>query len=194
MLKACKKCGVEKDLIEEFYAHKQCKDGRSPYCKECAKAVSRAWALANPERAKGHRAKWLSDVERKRRKEREWKAANPEKSNKRNAEWARRHPEAVRAKAARRRALKSAYEGLDYTGKDVLLLLESQAGACAYCDAPLNADYHVDHIMPLSRGGGNGPDNICIACPRCNMSKGDRLLVEWRGARRDLDNPHLGYS
>ena len=48
-----------------------------------------------------------------------------------------------------------------------------------YCWTPLTS-YHVDHVVPLSRGGGNGVDNICLACPSCNSSKNNKLLgLEW---------------
>ena len=32
--------------------------------------------------------------------------------------------------------------------------------------------YHVDHVVPLMRGGSNDPDNICLACKPCNLAKG----------------------
>lgn len=52
---------------------------------------------------------------------------------------------------------------------------------CAYCNKPLFPDkYHVDHIRPLSRGGSNDLDNLCLACPKCNLSKGRLTLQEWR--------------
>lgn len=37
---------------------------------------------------------------------------------------------------------------------------------------------HVDHIIPLSRGGRHEPSNLAIACDKCNLSKGDKLLDE----------------
>jgi 5-methylcytosine-specific restriction endonuclease McrA len=39
--------------------------------------------------------------------------------------------------------------------------------------------YHVDHVVPLSRGGSDGPENIVISCPRCNCSKSSKLPEEW---------------
>jgi 5-methylcytosine-specific restriction endonuclease McrA len=54
---------------------------------------------------------------------------------------------------------------------------------CAYCAAPLPIWAHtVDHVVPRSRGGGNGADNLVLACQPCNSSKGRRLLEEWRAA------------
>lgn len=42
---------------------------------------------------------------------------------------------------------------------------------CEYCQtsqATIGQAMHVEHIDPL---GGNDPDNLCLACPTCNLSK-----------------------
>jgi len=39
-------------------------------------------------------------------------------------------------------------------------------------------NYHVDHKIPLALGGTNDLDNLTIACPPCNLSKG---IKPWRG-------------
>lgn len=71
-----------------------------------------------------------------------------------------------------------AYQGKHYTAADVATLAIDQHGLCAYCAQPLKS-YHIDRIQPLSKGGGNGADNIALACPSCNSSKGDKTLLEW---------------
>ena len=35
-----------------------------------------------------------------------------------------------------------------------------------------------DHVVPLSRGGGNGWNNVVTACSRCNLRKGNALPAE----------------
>ena len=49
---------------------------------------------------------------------------------------------------------------------------------CRYC-GEFVLDGHVDHIIPVSRGGVDDLDNLVWACPECNMSKGDKTLEEW---------------
>lgn len=39
--------------------------------------------------------------------------------------------------------------------------------------------YHIEHVVPLSKGGSNDISNIVLSCPRCNLSKHDKLLHEW---------------
>jgi 5-methylcytosine-specific restriction endonuclease McrA len=38
----------------------------------------------------------------------------------------------------------------------------------------------VDHIVPISCGGDDLPDNFAVSCPSCNLSKHDHLLHEWK--------------
>jgi hypothetical protein len=39
---------------------------------------------------------------------------------------------------------------------------------CQTCQSTIGQAMHVEHINPL---GGNHPDNLCLACPSCNLSK-----------------------
>lgn len=40
-------------------------------------------------------------------------------------------------------------------------------------------DATVDHVVPLSKGGGNGRDNLVLSCRHCNSLKGDMMPDEW---------------
>jgi hypothetical protein len=51
---------------------------------------------------------------------------------------------------------------------------------CRYCGGA-EGGICVDHVVPLSCGGTNDPDNLVVACIPCNSSKSDRLLTEWKG-------------
>lgn len=59
-------------------------------------------------------------------------------------------------------------------------ILERDGGICSYCgsDGPKMC---ADHVVPLSRGGSNDPENLVACCGPCNVSKSDRLLSEWSG-------------
>jgi 5-methylcytosine-specific restriction endonuclease McrA len=61
-----------------------------------------------------------------------------------------------------------------------------QRGKCHWCGEKVGRFYHVDHVVPLSKGGSNGPENLVIACAFCNISKHDRLPHEWSGSNGRL--------
>jgi len=50
---------------------------------------------------------------------------------------------------------------------------------CIYCGA--DEKLIVEHMIPLSRGGPDHPDNAVMVCAGCNSSKGDRRLYEFYG-------------
>lgn len=59
---------------------------------------------------------------------------------------------------------------------------------CAYCGISVDSDvaWHVDHVVPKSKGGGDLAHNLVRACAQCNLSKGALLPYEWRSS---FDNP-----
>jgi hypothetical protein len=53
---------------------------------------------------------------------------------------------------------------------------------CIYCGTR-HEPYHIDHIIPISRGGSDQNNNLALACATCNISKRDRLISEWNGPK-----------
>lgn len=44
--------------------------------------------------------------------------------------------------------------------------------SCYWCDKKIDKNnYHLDHFMPLSKGGLHTISNLVIACPTCNLQK-----------------------
>lgn len=57
-------------------------------------------------------------------------------------------------------------------------LLAMGDASCTYC-GDSDADT-IDHVVPLSRGGGNELENLVLACRSCNTAKGTRIYPdEW---------------
>ena len=46
-------------------------------------------------------------------------------------------------------------------------------------DLNKSRSYHLDHIVPRSRGGDDSLDNCQIACREANQAKGDLLVEEF---------------
>jgi HNH endonuclease len=73
-------------------------------------------------------------------------------------------------------------------------VFERDGGVCQYCGCNLSGSddsphvereddsnpesFHLDHVIPLSRGGNNSYDNLQILCSKCNLWKRDRLESE----------------
>lgn len=67
---------------------------------------------------------------------------------------------------------------------------------CVYCGFQDTKDgndaglaLHVDHAVPLSRGGSNSAENLCTACVRCNLMKGDMTAEEFENDPRRKCTP-----
>ena len=59
---------------------------------------------------------------------------------------------------------------------DPAIVLSDHAGLCGICGSPVDpADFHVDHIVPLAKGGEHSYANTQAAHPACNLRKGARI-------------------
>jgi 5-methylcytosine-specific restriction endonuclease McrA len=93
-------------------------------------------------------------------------------------EWCLRNPDKARANYLRRDSLERAAGGSLVTDRDLVRLVRRHRGMCAYCG--LRPYEHFDHVIPLVRGGRHSIGNLMPACAPCNLSKGSRLLADWR--------------
>jgi 5-methylcytosine-specific restriction endonuclease McrA len=86
-------------------------------------------------------------------------------------------------------------------------LVSQRAGwRCEYCHAPqgpTGQSFHLDHVVPESRGGERTQENLALACPRCNLTRGEqessldprtRQIVTLFNPRRDLWEKHFRWS
>ena len=86
------------------------------------------------------------------------------------------HPEAHSKANHNRRALLANAPGT-LTKKDIKKCLEDHQNKCYYCNSTEHLT--IDHLVPLSRGGSNTPDNIVPACKACNSRKGTLTAGEF---------------
>jgi hypothetical protein len=83
-------------------------------------------------------------------------------------------------------------------------LVRRRAGnRCEYCllrQENSHLTHHVEHVVAKQHGGSDEPDNLALACHRCNLRKGPNLtgidpltneLVALFNPRRDLWPDHF---
>ena len=56
-----------------------------------------------------------------------------------------------------------------------------RGGICAGCGFYFDSDRNLatDHMVPMSKGGTDGRENLQFLCTRCNSSKGNKTPEEW---------------
>ncbi len=188
----CRKCGCTKPLTEEyFYKDPVRRYGLTETCKTCKNAQIKAYRTEHPEIYKEqwqrqrhlrkdknvayyltHKEKWVDSGRRRRREKGE-----QIREQKRRYFQTERGKLAQRTASRNRKARNKGAEG-KFTGQDVQRQLKAQHNKCYWCQDKL-AKYHIDHIVPLSRGGTNCPDNLVVSCPTCNLRKNNKYPHEW---------------
>jgi 5-methylcytosine-specific restriction endonuclease McrA len=95
-----------------------------------------------------------------------------------DAEQLNRIRESQRVRSARRRAINDVSETEWYQLRAEVFARDGER--CAYCGDE-TGPHHVDHVLPLSKGGKSVLDNLVVACAPCNASKRDKLVADWAG-------------
>ena len=114
--------------------------------------------------------------------------ADPIGHTERSRNYARAHPEMMRKHAyiriTRRRA---AAMGVEHDGTEREAIIERDGPWCYLCGCEVApADIHIDHVIPLSRGGSHTADNLAVAHSFCNQSKKDKTPEEYWAWSRDV--------
>ena len=160
-MKICTKCKADKPL-EEF---------SSSYCKLCTSAYNAAYHRANPEKSRQTSKKYD-------KMNRDKKKVHKDKYNKNNPEkvkgWSRR-------KNRKREALKKNNGHSPYSEKQVL---DTYGTDCHLCQTPIDLSasrqvgkpgwklaLHIDHFIPISKGGPDTLENVRPSHGRCNIVK-----------------------
>lgn len=160
---------------------------RAAYAREWRKAhpgycaaQSQKWKKAHPEEFKALCSRWD-----KTPKGRETRRAlgRGEKAKATKAVWKAKNPDVVKAIEHRRnhtrRARLYSVARAPYDFAEILLRSENR---CAYqltgClwlkDQKIQLT--ADHVVPISKGGGDVFENVLPACDSCNKRKGTRLI------------------
>lgn len=188
----CWRCGGSVPLKSSSTSGTQ-----SSFCSaECKRghrlAYLRKWQSKNRDRIRKQRAAIRDRVRlwnrefyarhRDRRKQLrvERYRSNPEKALQAARKYAAAHPDLIRSlgrksQLQRRARLVRAFVEV----VDPAVVFDRDKGICGICSLPVavQSDWHVDHIVPLAKGGEHSYANVQLAHGACNRSKGAKLPV-----------------
>jgi len=123
-------------------------------------------------------------LEQNRERSRRYRLKYPDRVKASHARQYAKHPERWTAYVHNRR---TALCDIKLTVDILNEVIAASNGVCPYCGEPFE-DGHIDHIIPVSKGGTNDRENLIYCCAFCNMSKHDKLLEDWLSEQRGRPN------
>lgn len=188
--KKCRSCWKLLPATPDYFAVNPAnKDGLISWCHDCMTTVYRPRVISRPEKPKPTPEEIVQRKEKKKIRAKAYRSSPEFKAKRRlYKEKERAKPEfKVRRKLERqKRRQRVAVSGIQVTPTDVTLQIKAQTDKrgrlrCWWCGKPIIANYDLDHVIPLSRGGLHHPNNIVISHPKCNRHKHDKLPSEFAG-------------
>ena len=162
-----------------------------------AQESKRKWELKNKERLRKERKVWRENNQKQILEYREqykqsehgqkvikvYKEQNHEKLNAQAREYKRQRREYYSALQMKRQAIKL-NAILQSTDLSAITKLRKKANRM---EEKTGKKYHVDHIIPLSKGGAHHQDNLRIITAKENMAKGSKFDPSLGGVWADND-------
>jgi len=156
------------------------KSKQRPEAKETHRVEMLKYAAAHREQEKARSKKWRDEHldEVKACKRRLYLKNKESIKAKARAHYAR-NKEAYREYSINYKAKRRANGGRLSRGH-IVALVTKQDRKCAACARDLSVSgYHLDHIVPLAKGGTHCDENVQLLCPECNQRKHTRSFDEF---------------
>lgn len=125
----------------------------------------------NPEWIEKEKQKRIKNKKSKSEYDRGYRERTREKQAEWNRNWVKNNKEKRRAIPQNYKAKRRAQEESGVSSLQLAEWKEKQIKKCYWCGSECIHNYHVDHYIPLSKGGLHELDNMVISCPHCNLTK-----------------------
>ena len=163
-MKICTCCLIEKSLFE-FSPDKRASSGVQSRCKPCYAEIMKTRRLENPEKHRlAVKLNTQKNYQEKLKRNNRYRLENPDKVSKWKAKDRKTNSARVLADNASRRALQK----VPLTSE----VIQIYALRDFYQAMSLGEKFHVDHIIPLSRGGSHVYTNLQVIPAIDNLRKG----------------------
>lgn len=149
-----------------------------PEVNERSKERSRRWYGSNKRRALENSLRWhLDNPDKVAQIQRDYYYRNQATRQGYAQRWRGENPEKVARQNEERRAREagaSIKENIDYRR-----IYIRDRDNCYLCGRKVRkTERHLDHVIPLCRGGAHSEDNLRVTHARCNLIKGKKLVEE----------------
>lgn len=140
--------------------------------REKVNEQNHAWRVAHPDKNSRHHTKYRSiHHEAILERAQKWREINIDKAR----EYTRKRNHVYRARKKG--------NGGSFTFEELNARFEEQEGFCFYCGELLYKSFdrniHIEHKIPIVRGGPNNISNIVLSCAKCNYSKHTKTADEF---------------
>lgn len=190
--KICTSCNGDK-ILSCFYRNKNMKDVLSYHCKDCSKLTAQNNKIkdnqlrqkrynADPEKFNQQSKKSHAKHRTKRLdKQKAYYQNNKEFCNIKDKIFREKNADSILLRNRQRKLLLKSFPIIKQS--EVNAMLSAHDNKCLYCGVEVKRgiNLHLDHKVPLCRGGKHTIDNLNPACQECNLRKGTKTVEEFMG-------------
>jgi 5-methylcytosine-specific restriction endonuclease McrA len=204
--RTCTKCKQTKSAIE-FHKSSNNRSGLQPKCKDCRRAYreenadwinakKKVYREINRERICADlRQRYAADKSYYNQRAKRWRERNADYKKQSDRRYYLENTERVKSvvrgrykthkhlwtiytenRIARKKGARGSFTADQWQAKLIYF-----GYRCSLCHSSLeNQEIHLEHRIPLSRGGSNWIANIAPACRRCNLRKSTKTEKEFK--------------
>jgi 5-methylcytosine-specific restriction endonuclease McrA len=195
--KTCSKCKETFPATEEFFRWHNKKKGKLySQCRPCAKEAGRAYYEVNKEKIKEYSKAYRdSHKDYYNNYTKQWRLDNTEQQRSLVRAWKKANPEKKKGYEKKRTSIKRGYSEFS--------LIQTYGVLCHLCFKPIDfsaprqcgvegweMSLHIDHYIPLSKGGEDEVDNVRPSHAKCNVTRKTAPVEVYRAPLYGLPNRH----